>query len=89
MPDTHDPVTWRSFTWTIGVLGAVYVLVLTIYVVPNIEGQKSKQSEDYTQRLLLKQATESEMAALKESLTRVERLAITANDKLSELKGLR
>lgn len=87
MPEAGQYVSWRTFAWTLTLLSGVYVLVLTAYVMPNIERQKERQAEDYTQRLLLKQATESEMTYLKSALARVEALAIAANEKLAALKA--
>lgn len=70
-------ISRATFMWTIGVITTAAVLVLTQYVMPAIE----KMHEDRTQRLLLAQKTEMQMDNLKDTIAKVEALAIGAASK--------
>lgn len=81
--DDATHVSRPTFMWTVGLLSAVYVGVLTIYVIPNIERGREKQTEDSTARQLLAQRTELQMDQLNVTIAKIEALAIEASQKVT------
>lgn len=81
---THeDCVSMLLFKWVLGVLTAVYISVLTIYVIPEIRELQREKDE----RLMLAERSKWEMETLKQNMAEVKNLAQSSVVEVNKLVG--